>query len=63
MTDLNHCKVLAKSPRMKHFKFAAEIAYDVSAGVWHQDNAKHVNLWVFAACNPLSLVGKIESLI
>lgn len=63
VTDLNHCKVLSKSPRMKHFKFAVGVTYDPNAGTWHQDSRTHVNWWVFKGCDPLTLVvGKIESL-
>jgi hypothetical protein len=62
VTTLNHCRILAKLPRMKHFKFAIEVTYDVSAGVWHQDRTDHVNWWIYESCKPLQLVGKIESL-
>lgn len=60
--DLDYCKMVVKSPRMRHFKFAVHITYDASAGAWHQDGAQHVNWWIFKSCDPLELVGKIESL-
>ncbi|MGF6526057.1 hypothetical protein [Variovorax sp. PvP013] len=60
--DLQHCKNIVKSPRYKHFNFAAAIPYSISTGIWHQDSDDHVNWWIYQSTNPLNVVVKVEAL-
>ena len=64
LTSLDACRAVSKmpNPNVANLTHAVEVKVDPVAGVWDQNKATHVSLWLTADADPLALIGNVSEL-